>query len=125
MPPPNLHGRKDIHIHVHDKHTDTLYKSNPIDVTFPKKIVALCRLETHNLQHSRLNLYQLSYQGSSAGCVQFLPYKYISQPDYQVLKAITNTCVGQDKGSIFSTLANQHMQLVPMTSRKNVTLRKH
>ena len=41
------------------------YKSNPEAATFQRKIAALRETWTHDLQRSRLKLYQLSYRGSS------------------------------------------------------------
>ena len=60
-----MYGSRRHNDQVHDEHT---YR-NAMVATLQRKIVALGGI-THNLQCSRLMLYQLSYGGSSAGCVE-------------------------------------------------------
>ena len=77
-----------IKTHTLEKYEEKKHKPNPKAI-FKEKLAALCRIQNHNIQHSRLSALSLIYRGSSADLSSNHPYKLrqskqASQPDKQV-----------------------------------------
>ena len=78
-----------INIQTLEKDKTKTYKSDSKTATFQRKIAASGGTWTHDLQRSRLKLYQLTYRGGSAGWVQI---SYASQHTKQSKASVSTWC---------------------------------